>query len=96
MRAGDTLGGIGARFGVGTAALARDNGLAASAKLAVGYVLRIDNRHIVPAALDPGTVVVNVPQRMLFYGVDGGGAKGIQLRLAGLTGRRPSESSWSW
>lgn len=81
VRAGDTLGGIGARFGVDTAALARDNGLAARAKLAVGYVLRIDNRHIVPAALDPGTVVVNVPQRMLFYGVDGEGGEGYPVAV---------------
>jgi hypothetical protein len=38
-----------------------------SVRLAPGQVIRIDNRHIVSAALDSVELIVNVPQRMLFH-----------------------------
>ena len=81
VRTGDTLWGVGARFGVDVVALARDNGLAADTKLVAGHALRIDNRHIVPAAPDPGTLVINVPQRMLFYGAEGGEVEGYPVAV---------------
>jgi L,D-transpeptidase ErfK/SrfK len=62
---GDTLGLVAARFGLEPAVLARDNGLAANARLKPGDTLEIDNRHIVPAGFDDG-IVVNLPQRRLF------------------------------
>lgn len=62
---GDTITVLSARFGIDRAVLARDNGLAANARLVAGQVLALDNRHIVPAVRDV-TIVVNVPQRMLF------------------------------
>lgn len=68
---GDTLRGIGARFGVDAATLAWDNQLTMNALLPVGLSLRIDNRHIVPAAVTPGAITINVPQRMLFYEWEG-------------------------
>ena len=67
---GDTLSGIGARFGVGAKALAARNGIALSAKLRPGQILRVDNRHIVPAALEQG-ILINLPQRLLFLFEDG-------------------------
>ena len=67
---GDTLNGLAARFGVDTATLAADNGLKVNVPLPVGLLLRVDNRHLVPAAVTPGTIIVNVPQRMLFYEAD--------------------------
>jgi L,D-transpeptidase ErfK/SrfK len=67
-----TLRGIGARFGLDVATLARENGIRADARLAGGQVLRIDNRHIVPTGIGSAELVVNVPQRMLFHrGADG-------------------------
>lgn len=63
---GDTIALLSSRFGIDRAVLARDNGLAANAGLVAGQVLALDNRHIVPAVRDV-TIVVNVPQRMLFY-----------------------------
>jgi L,D-transpeptidase ErfK/SrfK len=66
--AGDTLGSIGARMGVDVATLAAENGLKPTAKLPVGLTLRVDNRHLIPAAAEPGVIVLNLPQRMLFYG----------------------------
>jgi L,D-transpeptidase ErfK/SrfK len=64
---GDTLRSIGARYGIDSATLARENNLPASARLVSGQVVRIDNRHIVSAALDSVELIVNVPQRMLFH-----------------------------
>jgi L,D-transpeptidase ErfK/SrfK len=68
-QAGDSLTSIGARYGVDVATLARANGLASDARLALGQSLRIDNPHIVPRLTDGGPlqgILVNVPQRMLF------------------------------
>ena len=63
---GDTLSSLGSRFGIEPATIARDNHRPLDARLTVGETLRIDNRHIVPA-LPPGTtLLINVPQRMLF------------------------------
>jgi L,D-transpeptidase ErfK/SrfK len=69
---GETLTSIAARFGVDPATIASDNRLAADQALEPGRALLIDNRHIVPATIVSGEVVVNVPQRMLFYRDDQG------------------------
>ena len=63
---GDAFTRIGARFGVDATTLAHDNGLTPSARLRVGQVLRVDNRHIIPQLLEEG-ILINLPQRMLFY-----------------------------
>jgi L,D-transpeptidase ErfK/SrfK len=64
---GDTLTSLSARFGVESRTLAADNGLRLEDPLPVGRVLRIDNRHIVPSGRDATTLVINIPQRMLFF-----------------------------
>ena len=71
VRRGDTLAGIGARFAVSPQSLAAHNRLPATRRLVPGKVLRVDNRHIVPRTLENG-ILINVPQRLLFYFVDGG------------------------
>lgn len=63
---GDSLALIGARFGVDPGRLARENGLAPPARLSVGQRLRVENRHVVPEVVREG-VVINVPQRLLFF-----------------------------
>lgn len=63
---GDSLTLIGARFGVAVKTLALLNGLRSNAPLKEGQTLEIDNRHLVPRMLEDG-IVVNVPQRMLFF-----------------------------
>lgn len=63
---GDTLRSLGSRLGVDPATIARDNGRPLAAPLRVGETLSIDNRHIVPPVPAGATLVVNVPQRMLF------------------------------
>ena len=69
---GDTLRSLGSRFGVDPATIARDNGRALDAPLRVGETLSSDNRHIVPALPAGVTLVVNVPQRMLFVATGAG------------------------
>jgi L,D-transpeptidase ErfK/SrfK len=66
IKRGDFLIAIGARFGVDPEVIAAQNGIALDAIIRPGQQLRIDNRHLVPAALDDG-VVINLPQRMLFH-----------------------------
>ena len=63
---GETLRSLSARYGVEPATIARDNDRTVAAPLPVGTPLRIDNRHIVPSFPAGATVVVNVPQRMVF------------------------------
>ena len=65
VAAGDTLTSIGARYGTPVRTLARDNSLAAGARLQPGRTLAVVNRHIAADALADG-IVVNVPQRMLW------------------------------
>jgi L,D-transpeptidase ErfK/SrfK len=65
VMSGDTLALVAARFGLEPAVLARDNGLAANARLKPGDSLSIDNRHIVPSIGSEG-IVINLPQRRLF------------------------------
>ncbi|HEU4427444.1 MAG TPA: L,D-transpeptidase family protein [Myxococcota bacterium] len=75
-RAGDSLTSVSARFGVDVVVLARANGLAPTASLALGQMLAIENPHIVPAIPDTdpphaSLIVINVPQRMSFLFRDG-------------------------
>lgn len=63
----DTLRSIAARFGVDIGTLARGNSRRVDQKLVPGQTLLIDNHHIVPATVGSVGLVVNIPQRMLFY-----------------------------
>lgn len=69
VKRGDSLTLLGARFGVDPRLLARANGLSPQARLSVGQSLRMENRHVVPDAGDG--IVVNIPQRLLFFFHDG-------------------------
>jgi L,D-transpeptidase ErfK/SrfK len=64
---GDTLTSIGARFGIEVSVLRADNQLLPTGTLAAGQALRIDNRHVVPSQVEAGSVLINLPQRLLFY-----------------------------
>ncbi|SRR5579884_187264 len=66
VQPGDSLRSLSSRHGIPADVLARDNGLAPGARLAVGQKLRIEDRHIVPADLDDG-ILINVPQLMVFF-----------------------------
>ncbi len=65
---------IGARAGVAPAALAARNGRTLKAPLKAGDAIVIDNRHIVPDNPPESPelgLIVNVPQRFVFYFADG-------------------------
>lgn len=70
LRQGDSLASIGARFGVSVDLLAASNNLSARSLLEIGQPLLVDNRHIVVNGLRDG-MIINIPQRMLFYFRDG-------------------------
>ncbi len=65
--AGDTLVALAARYGVEVRTLASDNDMSATTALRLGRTLRVDNRHVVPGGFPDATVVINIPQRMLFF-----------------------------
>jgi L,D-transpeptidase ErfK/SrfK len=64
--AGDYLEKIGARFGVAASMIAEDNELENPDLIRPGEELRIYNLHVVPKAAGDG-IVINIPQRMLFF-----------------------------
>ena len=69
---GDTLWSLASRYGVDAATIARDNRRELAAPLVVGDALRLDNRHIVPTSMPGTTLLINVPQRMLFVASEDG------------------------
>jgi L,D-transpeptidase ErfK/SrfK len=64
---GDTLFSLAARLGVDVETLAADNGLDRRQVLTIGQRLTVDNRHIVATDAAAADIVVNLPQRMLFF-----------------------------
>jgi L,D-transpeptidase ErfK/SrfK len=70
VRGGDTWTSLGARFGVDPSTLAAQNGRLPKHALRPGDLLRIDNRHLVPAGRPDG-ITINIPQRRLFVVRDG-------------------------
>jgi L,D-transpeptidase ErfK/SrfK len=63
---GESLALLGSRYGVDTRELAAANHLNANAALKPGQMLKVNNRHIVPVVNEDVSLVINVPQRMLF------------------------------
>jgi L,D-transpeptidase ErfK/SrfK len=86
---GDTWRSIGARVGVDAAVLANANALRLQGPLRVGQRVQIDNRHIVPDAMPSGSLVVNVPQRMLFFADAMGDVTGLPVAVGRPTWRTP-------
>jgi L,D-transpeptidase ErfK/SrfK len=66
VRGGETIQGLGARFGVEPTVLARHNALDLKVVLRAGQTLEIDNRHIVAGQIETG-LIINIPQRLLWH-----------------------------
>jgi L,D-transpeptidase ErfK/SrfK len=66
VQPGDYLIKIGARFGIAARLIAESNSIPYESRLAPGTSLRLDNRHIVPQSMENG-LLINIPQRLLFY-----------------------------
>lgn len=64
---GDTWTSIGARAGVAASTLAARNGRSVDMRLREGELIAIDARHIVPANPTGASLLINVPQRVLFH-----------------------------
>jgi L,D-transpeptidase ErfK/SrfK len=81
VRPGDSLTAVAARFGVSSERIAAANALRAG-KLTAGRSLTIDNRHVVPAVADANaTILINVPQRMLFIRRADGATAGFPIAV---------------
>jgi len=66
VQAGDTLAGIGARFGVARASVIEMNRLTHPDVLTIGQSLVIDNTHL--AVVDPSvSLTINIAQRLLLF-----------------------------
>jgi LysM repeat protein len=97
VKPGDSLTLIGAKLGADPEVIARANGLTPTARLHPGDHLEVDNRHRVPPA-DGEHVVLNVPQRMLFF--HGGrvpfrtACRGRSTGLADRQSRRSLSCGW--
>jgi len=88
---GETLVSIGARVGVDVATIASMNSLTRVTKLTAGQALRIDNRHVVPPRAN-ASVVINIPQRMLFLSTDGIPLRAFPVALGRPTWPTPTGS----
>ena len=71
VRRGDTLRIVAARLGVHHTYLAKLNGLSTQKKLVKGQSLRFDNRRIVPVHPLKDGILINIPDRTLYYFQDG-------------------------
>ncbi|MHB8167442.1 MAG: L,D-transpeptidase family protein [Sulfuricella sp.] len=86
---GDFLIGLAARFGESAMAIAQSNGIDYNGLIYPGQRLEIDNRHIVPETLGNG-VLINLPQRMLFFFRDGNLAGAYPVGLGKPTWPTPT------
>ena len=89
VRPGESLTALAARFGVSSDTIAAANAVRAG-KLVPGQSLTIDNRHVVPRAPDANaTVLINVPQRMLFTRRVDGATAGFPVAVGKADWRTP-------
>lgn len=64
---GETLSIVAAKLGVNRRHLASANGLSTTSKLKEGQLLRYNNRRIIPEHRAKEGIIVNIPDRMLYY-----------------------------
>lgn len=86
---GDFLIGLAARFGESAMAIAHSNGIDYNGLIFPGQRLEIDNRHIIPETLG-NEILINLPQRMLFFFRDGNLAGAYPVGLGKPTWPTPT------
>ena len=86
---GDFLISLAARFGESAMAIAQSNAIDYNGLIFPGQRLEIDNRHIVPHTLESG-MLINLPQRMLFFFRDGNLAGAYPVGLGKPTWPTPT------
>ncbi len=70
VQPGESLARLEARFGESAAEIAQNNSLDPKAHIMPGQSLLIEDLHVVPETLENG-ILINLPQRMLFFFRDG-------------------------
>lgn len=91
VRDGDSLALIASRLGVNVDAIAAKNNIDKKKLIHRGQELIVNTRKIVPRTVDNG-IIINIPDRMLYFFQDG---KLAQYFPVGL-GRPPSKTSVGW
>jgi len=86
VRKGDTLELVGARTGVNWWKIAKDNNLDIRKWLRLGQQLKVNTRRIIPAAVDNG-IIINVPDRTLYYFKGGQLARSFPVGLGMLSSK---------
>jgi L,D-transpeptidase ErfK/SrfK len=86
VQRGDSLSSIGARLGIDVKVLAELNTMKPAQRLAEGGELKINNAHIV-SALPNVDILINIPQRMLFFFEEGRFSRAYPI-TAGSSGWR--------
>jgi L,D-transpeptidase ErfK/SrfK len=89
VQPGESLTSIGARFGIDVRVLAAANALKPDGRLQIGQQVKVDNRHIIPEASGV-EIVVNVPQRMLFYTAAGQPPRAYPIAAGRPTWKTPA------
>jgi len=88
VKAGDTLGTIGARFGVAQATLVEMNQLSSPDALVPGQLLIVDNTHI--AVANPHVdITINIAQRLLLVLTGGESARAFPITVGRRTWPTP-------
>ena len=62
----ESLHSVSAKYGVDSRIIAEENDLPLATRLQPGQTVHIDNRHVAPCDITDG-ILVNLPQRMLFF-----------------------------
>lgn len=70
IQQGDSLILIGAKLGVGWQRIARENQIELDKPLKIGRTLKVNTRRIIPKSTESG-IIVNIPDRMLYYFKEG-------------------------
>jgi len=91
VKNGDTLELVGARTGVNWWKIAKDNSIDIKQRLQIGRQLKVNTRRIVPVTIDNG-IIINVPDRTLYYFRDGKLARFFPVGLGMLKSK--TENNW--
>jgi len=87
---GDSLILIAAKVGVDWQVLARENNIEPGSILKIGRVVKVNTRRIVPKVVEKG-IIINIPDRMLYYFIEGNSRTLSLSVLACSTGKHPQQ-----
>jgi L,D-transpeptidase ErfK/SrfK len=89
VKKGDFLTSIAGHYAESASDLAKDNGLKYNARLVPGQRLVVNSVHVIPETMDDG-IIINLPQRMLFFFRNGKLAGAYPVGLGRPTWQTPT------